>query len=268
MAIMTIIDSTLTGVSIGTPWTFENLAVFPLLGGLTGESDYDILDAALGRGTLAVTEVSDSGHVPELTVVNRGARPVLVVDGEELVGAKQNRTVNLSILVPANADIRVPVTCVEAGRWSMRSRRFESSPRTHFAAGRAAKSRQVSQSLMATGVPAADQAQVWDAIASKSARLQAPSATGAMADIFDARRASIEDYVDAVDVDAGQVGAVFVLDGQPMGIDLFDTAPTLRALGDLDDLLDSFAAIRPVEMTVSGEALERLLDDFGTLRGV
>jgi hypothetical protein len=32
-------------------------------------------------------------------VLNKGNRPVLMLDGEELIGAKQNRIVNLSILV-------------------------------------------------------------------------------------------------------------------------------------------------------------------------
>ena len=37
-------------------------------------------------------------------------------------------------------------------------------------------------------------------------------------------------------------------------------------LDDLDDLLDAFAAIRPVRKTVSAEVLERLIDDFADLR--
>jgi len=39
--------------------------------------------------------------VPELRLVNRAERPVLIVEGEELVGAKQNRVVNVTKLVNA-----------------------------------------------------------------------------------------------------------------------------------------------------------------------
>lgn len=49
-----------------------------------------------------ITEVSEQGVVPQLRFVNRGRVPVLLVDGEELLGAKQNRIVNLSILVPGS----------------------------------------------------------------------------------------------------------------------------------------------------------------------
>ena len=56
--------------------------------------------------------VGDDGSVPELLVVNRGPDSVLVIDEEELHGAKQNRVVNLTILVAAKLTITVP--CVEA----------------------------------------------------------------------------------------------------------------------------------------------------------
>ena len=37
-------------------------------------------------------------------------------------------------------------------------------------------------------------------------------------------------------------------------------------LADLEDLLDAFAAVRPVVETVSAQVLERLIDDFVALR--
>ena len=55
---------------------------------------YVTLDEALVSGTVRVSEVSDGGSVPELLFGNLGKRPVLLVDGEELVGAKQSRTLN------------------------------------------------------------------------------------------------------------------------------------------------------------------------------
>jgi hypothetical protein len=155
---------------------------------------------------------------------------VLIIDGEELVGAKQNRTVNITILVPAAADVVVPVTCVEAGRWSARSRGFSSSPRVHFAAGRAAKSRQVSEALRFDGRAVADQGQVWNAIAEKSARMRVASPTRAMSDIFEGHAVSVDAYARALAPMASRVGAVFLLDDEAAGLDLFAHASTCRAL--------------------------------------
>jgi hypothetical protein len=134
-------------LEIGQPIVAGNLAMYPLLAGTEAPPAYATLDEALAAGFVKVTEVSESGSVPELTIVNDGPTPVLVLDGEELVGAKQNRIVNLSILVPAHARLKLPVSCVEAGRWAHRSRSFAAAGRTHYAAGRAKKVQQVSACL-------------------------------------------------------------------------------------------------------------------------
>ncbi len=219
-----------TSFTFGTEVTFESLTIVPLLRTSSSEPDYETLAAALAKGTLHITEVTESGHVPEIKVLNKGPLPVLIIDGEELVGAKQNRTVNLSILVPATAEVIVPVTCVEAGRWRHRSRNFAASPRTHFAAGRAAKSAQVSESLLRSGVARANQSQVWDEIEQKSARLQAHSSTRAMSDIFEHQAEAVEAFVRGLPVAEHQAGAVFVFNGEPMGVDLFDSPKTFRSL--------------------------------------
>ena len=144
---MTTINDELYTIEVGLSQAFKNITMFPLLHQGAAESDYLTLDEALKAGTARVTEVSEGGTVPELQFLNEGDVPVLLLDGEELVGAKQNRVLNLSILAPANESITIPVSCVEAGSWSYRSRKFSSSPRTMYAKARAAKSGQVSRSL-------------------------------------------------------------------------------------------------------------------------
>src|SRR4030095_6194069 len=99
-----------------------------------------------------ITESSETGQVPELKVVNRGDSAVLLLDGEELLGAKENRGLNLTILAPAHHSSTIPVSCVESGRWRRVSKQFASAPRAHFAEGRAAKMSQVTSSLLASGV--------------------------------------------------------------------------------------------------------------------
>jgi hypothetical protein len=49
-----------------------------------------------------------------------------VVDGEELVGAQQNRIVNATFLIAGLTEVTIPVGCVEQGRWSYRSQDFAS----------------------------------------------------------------------------------------------------------------------------------------------
>jgi hypothetical protein len=173
-----------------------------------------------------VTEVCEAGHVPELRVVNDGGSSVLIVDGEELVGAKQNRIVNITILVPAKSALTIPVSCVEAGRWRAASKEFASAERAYHASGRRAKVEQVSASMRMSSSRHSDQAAIWAEIEAKSARLGASSSTRAAAAMFDKLRGRLDAFTTELHPLDGQVGAVFAIRGAIVGLDAFDSAPT------------------------------------------
>lgn len=225
-----IVTDALNVLTLGPATTIENLTMLPLLASAECVPDYLTLDEALASGHAQVTETSESGTVAELKIANSGASPVLLLDGEELIGAKQNRIVNLTILVPPQRSIVIPVSCVEAGRWRHVSKMFASSPRTHFAEGRAAKTRHVTASLMTAGSRASNQHEVWRQIAEKSARFNVASATSAMSAMYDNLDASLERFTSAFAPGERQVGAIFLINGRPAGLDLFDAPSTWRKL--------------------------------------
>ena len=165
--------------------------------------------------------MSNHGSVPELKVVNKSPRMILILDGEELVGAKQNRIVNTTILVQGNATIVIPVSCVEHGRWSYDSPKFHSQERMMSSNLRAMKSEQVSYSIRSSGEYRSDQGAIWDGIAEKAERMGAPSPTGAMAEIYDKERPTIEEYVKPFHLIDSQVGAIFMINGKVAGLDAF-----------------------------------------------
>ena len=111
----------LATILTGEPVTHGALAVIPLLANLD-DPDWLTLDEAGDRAR--VTEVSEAGSVPFLQVANGADRPLRLVDGEELIGAKQNRILNTTVLVAAHAEVTIPVSCVERGRWGYRGREF------------------------------------------------------------------------------------------------------------------------------------------------
>ena len=88
---------------------------------------YITLDEALPRGLL-ITEASDAGSRARARRRNPLDERVLLYDGEELVGAKQNRILNVTVLVEAKWQLPIPVSCVEQGRWSRRSVAFDAAP--------------------------------------------------------------------------------------------------------------------------------------------
>jgi ARG and Rhodanese-Phosphatase-superfamily-associated Protein domain len=101
----------------------------------------------VGTRKFKVTEINDGGHVPELTVLNGLDADVLILDGEELVGAKQNRIVNTTLIIGRMREVVIPVSCVEQGRWHYRTKAFKSSKANLYAELRKKKAKAVSMSL-------------------------------------------------------------------------------------------------------------------------
>ena len=255
---MQIINDTLAAMSLAAPQAFSNLAVYPLIAPAWREADYLVLDEALQRKLARVTEVSEGGSVPELAFENGADVGVLLLDGEELIGARQNRVLNITVLVGGHRKIVIPVSCVEHGRWHYNSNHFDSSDRAIFFNARAKMSRDVSASMHESGSRRSNQGEVWEDIAEKSAQFCCKSDSGAMADVYEQQKARLDGYVAAVRATPGQCGAVFAIDGKVAGLELFDNPGTFARY--LPKLVRSYAmeaaasgqpdAVPPVEESV------------------
>jgi hypothetical protein len=238
---MQTVAQLLQSLSIGTPVTAGNLTMFPLLKSGAGAAGYRLLDESLDAGLAEVTEISDGGSVPELHFRNKSDRDILLVDGEELVGAKQNRVLNLTILVGAGQEVKIPVSCVEAGRWAWQSRRFESGKRKLHARARMDKMRGVSASMRESGQRARSdiQSAVWRSVEAKMAHFDVPSATASLHDVYEATERDLAPVREKFTAQPDQVGAAFAVDGRLIGAELFDAPATLAKL--LPKLVDSYA---------------------------
>ncbi len=218
--------------TLAAPQRHGPLAVFPLVAADPVELAYDLLVDALDRGTLRITEVG-SGTVPELFAVSEGDHPVLILDGEQLIGARQNRMTNRSILLPAHGKTRLPVSCMEQGRWHSVGEQFGPSPQhSPSRVRRQARQVEAEYALHDLDVPqeALSEAQggVWGAIAEQAAELDARSDTGALDGIYQARTADIESWIADFPPLERQVGVVAFLGDEPLGMDLIG-GPALYA---------------------------------------
>jgi len=263
---MKLVHDTLLDLAVGGPTSHERLSMYPLSGPPSAGRSYLLLDEALAADLAIVREISQSGLVPELLFENRSDRAVLLLDGEELVGAKQNRVLNLSVLAPARTALTIPVSCVEAGRWRYDAPGFRSSERTFYASGRARTSHQVSSALAESQSPISDQHSVWEDIGDKMARMQVRSRTGAMSDLYEARRETLDEYVHAFAAVPGQLGALFAIDGKTCGLDLFDHPDTMTRL--LPKLVRSYALDAIDRAGAAGAAPQEVADPAALLRDV
>jgi hypothetical protein len=234
-----LIEQYIDGINVGEVKSYKNLAVFPLVSDYALDLDYLTLDEALDTDAIDVVELDRDGSVPELKVVNKSEVMILILDGEELVGAKQNRIVNTTILIAGRDTVVIPVSCVEQGRWSYDSRKFSSQKRVMSPRMRADKSEQVRFSLEVSDNFNADQSAIWSDISDKASRMEAFSPSSAMSAIYEKKNDSIKDYAGHFSLAEFQIGAVFMINGQVVGMDCFRKPETFEKV--FDKLVESYA---------------------------
>jgi len=246
------VKTRLQSIQFGEAQTYKNISILPLIAPADGTFQYRTLGEALATWDIAITEVSAAGSVPELMVVNRGNKPVLLIDGEELAGAKQNRVLNTSILLKEVSETKIPVSCTEQGRWSYASKAFSESGNVMAYKSRSRKNRSVQSSLESCGVPTSDQGEVWAGIAELQAKACAPSPTSAMSDVYKARDEDLRKCDEIFKPVANQIGLLAFIGGKPAGADLVSLAaayaklhPKLVRSCTLEGLLDDKAKSAP-----------------------
>jgi len=210
--------------TLGAATVHQGLTIFPIIQREPRERIYLTLPEALELEGVAIAEVSEAGVVSRIGIKNALASPVLLIDGEELVGAKQNRVVNTTILVAAQSDIVVPVSCTEHGRWRRSSAQFADSGLVLPPSVRRRKMASVSRSVRETRERSSDQIDVWEAISEFSERANSESPTGAMRDVFRGFESPIADAQAVFAPVEGQVGFVAMVGGRVLGLDCVSSA--------------------------------------------
>jgi ARG and Rhodanese-Phosphatase-superfamily-associated Protein domain len=274
----------------------NGLRLVPILGPSHDEPAYRLLEDEV-LDSVVVTEVSESGSVPELRVTNNLDERVLLIDGQELIGAKQNRILNTDVLVPAKQSLNLPVSCVEQGRWgygrairppappppgatpqeraahAADERRRSRELQHQFIAGKSAsfstrrrKSQTVHDALRASNVHDADQGQVWDEVEEELASAGVESSTGALSDLYAARERELGEFRGNLRLPDAAVGLAVFHGRSFQGLDLFDRHSTLSYFWE--SLVDSYALSWLSRRPVEKDKPEAVPDEGDTIRGL
>ncbi len=256
----------LQNLTIGPEQRYRNLVIWSLLTDKEEPADYLTLDEALEQRLLTITELDAEGRVPALQVVNDATQKVLLLDGEELVGAKQNRILNVSILLAPKSVTTLPVSCIERGRWSYESREFRSPRRTMSADLRRKKAQSVNLCLRNFGEFHSNQGEIWDEIEAKFQRAGIrPSPTHALSDLYEVQRDASADYLRHFQPLPRQVGLAAGIDDTLAGVELLAHAETLQRLfpklvgSYVLDALETADRERPA--TVPASSVQALLQE-------
>jgi hypothetical protein len=241
-------------VEAAEPCTHGSVWIVPLVGPSSGDPSYRLFDAETAEEVM-VSEVDEGGSVPNIEVDNGLDDRLLLIDGQELIGCKQNRILNTDVLIAAHKKINIPVSCVEAGRWGYRGRKFR--PGGHSpGSSRSRKAELVYQALRRKRGHVSNQADVWHDIEQKMCALGASSPTMAMHDIYEQREQDLAEARAAFELPPETIGVAVYLGDRFLGFDLFDRAATFRHYWR--KLLDSYlldwlvSMVRPAESGSEG----------------
>lgn len=217
-------------VEVTEPSTAGGLQVFGLRWPVPDDLVYLTLDEALKAKTLEVTEVDEHGSVPELRVINHGGTMVFLMAGEQLIGAKQNRVLNASMMMPADSKLPVPVSCVEQGRWGYQSRRFRGAASSSHALLNKMVSRHCTEAYRDHGRPDSDQGDVWNEVSRKLRAMGSRSPSAALQQAYVDRDHDLSGAIARIRLPDDCQGAAFAFGGRLVGLELFDKPATLTKL--------------------------------------
>lgn len=190
--------------------------------------EYISSDSAMQKKYIDVREVSETGMVNAIEVMNNSDQFIFMMDGDVLVGAKQTRMLNTSIYLAPKSRTVIPVSCVEQGRWRFKSRVFSGSQFASPTMLRGSNSREVTNSLRSEGVFRTQQSRVWENVRSFMHQSNTSSQTHSLADIYEQKQEDLNSITKQFDaVDDANGFAIFV-DNRLLSIDLFNRRDIYR----------------------------------------
>ena len=190
----------------------KNVAVIPIKTPINHKVDLLTLKKGFELGLVDVKECEQS-IVNTIIVENKSVAPLLLVDGEEIVGGDQNRIMDATILIAPQSEMKVPVNCTEHGRWGYVSDFKQSKNianyRTRLAKHHAFRSKGNVQKA------------VWDSIDELEVSRSFSSPTQAMSESYENAKSDLSEFMEVFEVVEGQTGVAVMIDGEVKGFEVF-----------------------------------------------
>ncbi len=217
----------ITALKPGAPITRGGVTLIPIFAPAGRTSAIKI-----AGDELLVSEL-ETPTVPQLQVHNPTAHDLLIPAGRILSGGRQTRVVNVSIVVPAGAKVVIPVSCVEAGRWSGRSG-FENSGRNASRRVRVSKQRSVKANVDRYKSKRSAQGDVWNTISFELSSRGVDHEDSLFLEVDDhldrrSDRIAVVNELISNGVQPDQVGVAVAHGDKILGIEVFPSSDALKA---------------------------------------
>ncbi len=200
----------------------ENLGIVQFRTPSINTFDYISFSQALKHRNLKITEVDEFGRVNDLLVTNDSKNFIFMSDGDILIGAKQNRVLNTSVLLKPKSKIRIPVSCVEQGRWRYAKREFAESDFYAPSFMRAAKASDVKLNLQKKKLFYAEQGKVWENVNDYETNFGERSESNDLGHIFESQRIRFDHQSKSLRPEKHSNGIAMFSGGRLLSIEVFN----------------------------------------------
>ena len=186
------------------------------------DTQYLGLRESLENNHLVIEEVSTGGSVPQLKCKNQSDHYVLILAGEEIIGAKQNRVINVPFIIGPKSETEIPVSCVEQGRWSYDTPQFCKGEHAYTDLRRKVVEDVSYNAISGLGY-GSDQGRVWDDISEKETIFRRRSQTGAMNEMYSHFEEEMRDILEGFDTKKSYGICVYINEGLA-GVDIMPSS--------------------------------------------
>jgi len=224
----------LRNLGLGKAQNIEPYTIYPVCLGEPPDPGPGLLLAhqAIEAELLEILEKGE-GEVQELQALNKGQTPVVILEGETLVGCKQNRVVARSVILGKGKKVPIPVGCMEQGRWDWRSERFGTGAMRMSPSVRRSTSEEV-RAAKRQHAPRAtvDQSRLWQDVGTTLDEAAVASGTSDYHAFIEERSHQARQRSQTLKRQPGQVGVLVMAGGEFLGLELTGHPDTWDQLAD------------------------------------
>jgi hypothetical protein len=220
-------------LSLGDPQELAPYTLYPLCVGEAGpEPDLLLTHQAIGAQVLEILEKGEA-EVQELEALNKGKKPVLILEGDTLVGCKQNRVVARSVILGAKGKAAIPVGCMEQGRWECASESFGSGKMRISPSVRRASTREVLEAKRSRREKVSvDQSRLWEDVQLCIDHSGADTPTSDYHAVIEEQSVAATERARTLETQPGQVGVLVMAGGAFLGLELAGHPDTWNELAE------------------------------------
>lgn len=199
-------------IGASDPVFLRNLLIHPITGPSGNGTDISSLEDILKNSSGEFGEF-EPPDINRISFLNNGDTPVLMIDGEEIIGSLQNRIVSDSTLIMARASAEIPVICAEERRWE-----DIGSFQTGYCSYPGIRALLSRRSKETNGI----QKKIWSEIERKLTVTRTLSATSSMHDIYNNLEDEVTRYLEDFEgLPLDTIGFIGVTGKKILGCDMF-----------------------------------------------